>query len=279
MNFPFKKIGLAFTFSPTGLALLIETKRLKELFNSELVLIHSGKRDDEAEQKLNEMIDNSGLDKSVTEIIWGYGNPASAILKAAESANIDLLITGALEKEPVLKYYLGSVARKIMREASSSVLILKSPSEIASDFKKFCVTTDYSQESEAVIKFTYQFALKEKADEFIVLRDIYTPGLSSAEIESGITSKAEEVISIFQKEEEEKLKMFVRELNLKGIPVIVKCLYGREGWAERDFVQNNNIDLFAVNGKTKRFYYFDRIFPSELEFSIKHLPSNLLILR
>ncbi len=279
MNFPFKKLGLALTFSPTGLALLIEAKRLKELFNSELVLIHSGKKDDAAEKKLYEMINNSGLEKSATEIIWGYGSPASAILKAAVSANIDLLIAGALEKEPVLKYYLGSVARKIMREASSSVLILKSPSENASDFKKFCVSTDYSQESEAVIKFTYQFALMEKANEIIVLRDIYTPGLSSAAIESGAPTNSDEVISTYQIEEEEKLNMFVNELNLKGIPVVIKCLYGREGWVEGNFVRKNNIDLFVVNGRAKKFYFLDKLFPNELEFFIKNLPSNLLILR
>ncbi len=279
MKFPFKKLGLALTFSPTGLALLRETKRLKELFNSELVLFHVGPKDNESEVKLGKMIDDSGLAKQSTEIIWVQGNPANEILKVTKSANVDLLIAGALEKEPVLKYYLGSMARKIMREASSSVLILKSHSEVAVGFKKFCVSTDYSQDSESIIRLSYQFALMENANEFIIVRDIYTPGLSSAAMESGITSNADNVISIFQKEEEEKLIMFVRELNLKGIPVIVKCLYGREGWAERDFVQNNNIDIFAVNGKTKRSYFFDRLFPNELEFSIKHLPSNLLILR
>ncbi len=279
MKFPFKKLGLALTFSPTGLALLRETKRLKELFNSELVLFHVGPKDNESEVKLGKMIDDSGLAKQSTEIIWVQGNPANEILKVTKSANVDLLIAGALEKEPVLKYYLGSMARKIMREASSSVLILKSHSEVAVGFKKFCVSTDYSQDSESIIRLSYQFALMENANEFIIVRDIYTPGLSSAAMESGITSNADNVISIFQKEEEEKLIMFVRELNLKGILVIVKCLYGREGWAERDFVQNNNIDIFAVNGKTKRSYFFDRLFPNELEFSIKHLPSNLLILR
>ncbi len=279
MKFPFKKLGLALTFSPTGLALLRETKRLKGLFNSELVLFHVGPKDNESEVKLGKMIDDSGLAKQSTEIIWVQGNPANEILKVTKSANVDLLIAGALEKEPVLKYYLGSMARKIMREASSSVLILKSHSEVAVGFKKFCVSTDYSQDSESIIRLSYQFALMENANEFIIVRDIYTPGLSSAAMESGITSNADNVISIFQKEEEEKLIMFVRELNLKGILVIVKCLYGREGWAERDFVQNNNIDIFAVNGKTKRSYFFDRLFPNELEFSIKHLPSNLLILR
>ena len=40
----FKKLGLAITFSPTGKALLKETKRLSEIFNSGLVLIHVGEK-------------------------------------------------------------------------------------------------------------------------------------------------------------------------------------------------------------------------------------------
>ncbi|MHB1686613.1 MAG: universal stress protein [Ignavibacteriaceae bacterium] len=279
MNSPFKKLGLALTFSPTGVALLKEAKRLQELFNSELVLIHSGKNDAASEEKLDGAIANAGIDNTSVELIWHKGNPANTIIKSAESANVDLLIAGALEKESVIKYYIGSVARKIMREFSSSVLILKSPSENPSNFKKFCVSTDYSHESEAAIKISYQFALLEKADEYTIIRDFYTPGLSSASVDSGISSNFEAIISTYQQEEEEKMNLFVKELNLKGVNVKIKCLYGREGWEEGKYVRENNADIFVVNGRVKRFNFFERFFPDELEFSFKHLPSNLLIIR
>lgn len=60
MSIIFKKIGLAITFSPTGKALLKETKRLAEVFNSQLILIHVGDKTAENEKLLNEAIEVSG---------------------------------------------------------------------------------------------------------------------------------------------------------------------------------------------------------------------------
>ncbi len=169
----FKKLGLAITFSPTGKALLKETKRLRELFNSGLILIHVGDRTSENEKLLNEVIMNAGINNSDAEIISASGDPAGTIIKLSKKANVDLLITGALEKETFIKYYIGSVARKIMREAPCSSLILKKPSENPKPFKKFYVSTDFSPESERAIKLTYNFALLENAEEFVIINELH----------------------------------------------------------------------------------------------------------
>lgn len=275
MNTIFKKLAVAITFSPTGLALLKEAIRLKELFSSDLVLIHSGKRNEETEKRINNIIIESNLDPSSIEFIWTKGNPAETIIDASAHANVDLLIAGALEKESTFKYYIGSVARNIMRGASCSVLILKSISEKPIKFRKFCISTDYSLESENAIKLSYQIAELENADEFIIIHDFYTPGLSSINIDSNTNS----VILSYQKDEEEKMNLFIRELNLKGVLVNSKCLFGREGWEEGNYVRSNNIDLFIVNSRSKKFYFFDRLFPNDLEYTFKNLPSNLLIIK
>lgn len=275
MNTPFKKLAVAITISPTGLALLKEAIRMKELFSSDLVLIHSGKKNEESEKKINEIILESKLDLSSVEFIWTKGNPAETIIDASAHANVDLLIAGALEKESTFKYYIGSVARNIMRGASCSVLILKSISEKPSKFRKFCISTDYSLESENAIKLSYQIAELENANEFIIIHDFYTPGLSSINIDSNTNS----VILSYQKDEEEKMNLFIRELNLKGVSVNSKCLFGREGWEEGNYVRSNNIDLFIVNSRSKKFYFFDRLFPNDLEYTFKNLPSNLLIIK
>ena len=62
------------------------------------------------------------------EIIFKPGDPVSAILSAAKENSIDLLILGALKRENFLKYYVGSIARKITRQAQCSVLLLIGPS-------------------------------------------------------------------------------------------------------------------------------------------------------
>lgn len=95
----FAKIGLAITFSPTGRALLKETLRLQNLFDSQLVLIHIGEKNKEAEDRLYGTIESAGIKENSYEVIWDKGDPASAILKNSTKAKVDLLISGALEKE------------------------------------------------------------------------------------------------------------------------------------------------------------------------------------
>lgn len=279
MNQLFKKIGLAITFSPTGKALLIEAKRLAELFNSELILIHIGEKTQLAENKLYEIIDNANLNPNSLNIIWTAGDPANAILNNSKEAGVDLLVAGALEKEKFIKYYIGSVARKIMREASSSSLILKNPSENPKPYKKFIVSTDFNPEDEKTIKTAYLFAMLEEADEFTIVRDYSTPGLASTILDSASDDDLSSIKKQWHNEEEQKMHQFVKSLNLGVLPVKTKCLYGKEGWETSNFARENKADIFAVTAPQKRLKLIDRIFHHELEYSFENLPSNLLIIR
>ncbi|MEP0712124.1 MAG: universal stress protein, partial [Algoriphagus sp.] len=116
----YKKVALAIAFSPRMEALISETKRLVALFGSELILIHIGKRTDELEFLLQEMILKTGLDQSKTKLIWKEGKPVKMIIEACKEENADLLVAGALKHERLLTYYMGSVGRKIIRKAPCS---------------------------------------------------------------------------------------------------------------------------------------------------------------
>lgn len=279
MDTPFSKLGLAITFSPTGKALLKEAKRLKALFGASLSLIHVGKKTAATEEQLNRVIAETGLSGSEVTIIWTKGEPGHAILASSKSAGIDLLIAGALEKENIFKYYIGSVARKIMRDAECSALILKSPSDSTMSYKKFYISTDYSAESEYAIRKTFQFALLESADEFVIVRDYRIPGLASTVLDSGNIEELDNARELWQAEEEEKMQLFLRELNLKGLNVSSYCLYGREGWRAGNFAKENKADIFALSVAAKKMKFIDRLFPHEAEYTFEKLPSNLLIIR
>jgi nucleotide-binding universal stress UspA family protein len=279
MNYLFNKIGLAITFSPTGKALLKETKRLKELFNSNLVLIHVGQKDSKSENLLIQTINNAGLELNQIEIIWVDDEPAHGIINSCKKASVDLLIAGALEKEKFIKFYLGSVARTIMRSAESSVLILKTPSENPKRFKKFFVSTDFTSESERAIISAYNFALKEKAEEFTIVHDFHIPGLASTVLDSGSIEEAEKIRTASQEEEEKKLRLFIKDLNLTGIKIEIKCLYGKEGWESSNYARQNGADIFVVSAPIKKMNILDKFFPREVEYSFENLPSNLLIVR
>ena len=275
----FKKLGLAITFSPTGKALLFEAKRFCDLFGAEIVFIHNGERTSETETKLNELISEDGYNQSSVSLEWVKGDIADTIIQKAEEKNVDLLLAGALEKENIIRYFSGSVARKIMREAKCSVLILTSPSVNPKGFKKFCVSAEYSPQGEKTIRSAFQFALKENAEGFTLIRDFHAPGLAVTVQDSGSFDKVEAARKQWQEEEEEKMKLFVKELNLHGLEIKIVCLYGKEGWEASNFARANNADVFAVSGPAKKVRFIDRLFPHEVEYSFEKLPSNLLIIK
>ena len=275
----FQKLGLAITFSPNALSLLRATKRLQNLFGSKLCLIHVGEKDNETENLMKQLLTKAGIEENSYELVWQTGDPSKIIINTCAAKGVDLLIAGALEKESILKYYIGSVARNIMREVPCSVLILTKPSAEPEPFKKFCASVQYNSLGEYAIKKAYEFAKLEKADEFILIKEFDIPGLAITISDTGSTQETEQKRTDWQKEEEVKLKVFANELNLSDVELKTVCVYGKQGWASSNYVRENDGDLLIVPSPPKKLKLFDRIFQHDIEFVLKQLPCALLIVR
>jgi nucleotide-binding universal stress UspA family protein len=275
----FKKIGLAVTFSPNGKALLLEARRLSGLFGAKLVLIHIGEKNPKTEKELLDLIVSSGIDPNTAEIFWKDGEPAKTILKVCDNENVELLIAGALEKEKALKYYISSIARKIMRESKCSVLIKIFPKNPPAPYTRFCVSTEFSPQGEETIIKAHNFAKLENAKDFTLLKEFQVPGLAMTVYDSGSTRETEQNRLNWQIEEDEKLKLYVKELNLTGLEIKTVCLYGKEGYEAGKYVKSVEGDLLVLTGPKDKLKFFDRVFQHDIEFLFENLPCDLLIVK
>lgn len=275
----FNKLGIAFTFSPNALRLLKIAHRLQKLFQSELIIIHAGEDSKEIREKIFAKIKEANLPDYSYEIIIREGEASKTISKICEEKNIDLLISGALEKESLLKYYLGSVARRLMHELPCSLLVIVNPENVSGSFQRFCVNVDYSPLNEAAVKKVYEFAKLENAKEFILVREFQIPGLAITIYDGGETDRAEKTRLEIQKEEEEKLKIFSEELNLTGLEVKRVCLYGKQGWELKQYATDSKSDMLVISSPPKKLKLFDKIFQHDIEFILNQLPCSLLIIR
>ena len=125
---PFKTIGIGVTFSPNLKANINEAARLAVFFNCKLVLIHVGDQSIDKENTFKTFLKPFIKDSLDYEIVFQTGNPVEVILTTTQQKNLDLLILGALKRENFLKYYMGSIARKITRQVKCSILLLINPS-------------------------------------------------------------------------------------------------------------------------------------------------------
>ena len=107
----YKRIGVAVAFSPRCEAIIGEAARLQNLYDAELILIHIGEDKTDEKTYLSELVKNSDVNPNKLKFIWEKGSPAKKILSIGKRERLDLLVAGALQKESVVKFYFGSIAR------------------------------------------------------------------------------------------------------------------------------------------------------------------------
>src|SRR3954447_12020168 len=103
----YRKIAVASAFSPRFEQVLAEAKRARDRFGAELCLIYVGKKDDSTSKRFADALAEMELPAD-SAIHYHQGSPADAILEAIHANEVELIVAGALEKEVVLRPFLGN---------------------------------------------------------------------------------------------------------------------------------------------------------------------------
>lgn len=274
----YKKIGVALAFSPRCEAIISEAARLQKLFDTELVLIHIGDGTPDEKAHLDELIENTAVNKDKLKIIWEKGNPTNKILTIGKREKIDLLVAGALQKESMIKFYFGSIARKLLRSSRCSILMLINPSKTPKPFKRIVINGTEGDNYASTIKRGIEFAKLEKAKRVHIFKGIKLFGLSMALAgEEENEHDQEETRRGIVSEEIEEINKIIGEIDTKELKIHVKVASGKPGYELRKFTERVKADLLVVKSPSHKLNLLDRIFPHYLEHVLESLPSNLLI--
>jgi nucleotide-binding universal stress UspA family protein len=275
--FPFETIAVAISFSPRLEGILFEAKRISNLFGSQLLLLHVGEKSAEKEDILENYIKKAGIDKNKSRLIWMDGEPVDTILKLCKLNVVDLLILGAIEKENLFRFYVGSIARTISRRAKCSVLLLTQPSKISKRFKKIVVNGVDNSKTIHTIKTVLYVAKQENISEFTIVQEDDLPVLSMTIAESSTAPEATKIKKEMMQEENMKLQKIVDSLDKGTVQVHIKTVHGKPGYAISQFAKQKDADLLVFNSPDTHLGIFDRIFTHDIEYALAHLPCNLLI--
>jgi nucleotide-binding universal stress UspA family protein len=211
-------------------------------------------------------------------VVTGQGNPARVILNAAKELKFDLLIAGALERENLQGYYIGSVARKLMRNSPCSLLILTPDFSKRKLLQKIYMTTNFSEANEPALLYATDLS-RMNGGSLGLIREFQVPGLAMTVNATGSLAEAEDALEQWKKEEQAKMQIYIREHDFSGIPVSGVCIYGKEGFESGAYAKEQEADLLVMTAPERKLWLLDRIFQHDVEYILKELPCSLLLVR
>lgn len=276
--FPFETIGVAIAFSPRLEALLGEAARLARAFNAQLLLIHIGERTRNKEAKLDELFGRLNIDEKKTRVIWHEGNPVDTILELCKLNIVDLLVIGAMRKENMLRYYLGSVARKISRRAKCSVLMLTEPVKDGSSFRKLVVSGAEHPKTMHTVNTAAYFAGKTGGETIVIATELLETGLAMSVTGESTALEANQLKKEIAEQEISKIHDIITRCSLIGnIQVVEKAIKGKPGYAIRQYAEYKKADLLVINSPDTKYGIIDRIFTHDMEYILEDMPCSVLI--
>ena len=275
-----KRIGVAIAFSPRIEAILSEAARIKNMLNAELILVHVGPSGEKETSRLDQLLAKTGLsNREDVRIFWEQGKPSERIIATCKREKVDLLIAGALKKENLVKYYIGTVARKIIRKADCSVLLLTNPSLSPQPFRNIVVDADDRPYVEQVLRSACAIALKDQAPWLHIVRELKMYGLTMTAAEQCSEAEYEEMRNKLVQSEIATVEKILNTISHEGIKINIKLVSGKSGFELSQFAQRKHADLLIISAPERRVSLFDRVFTHDQEYIFADLPCNLLIIQ
>jgi nucleotide-binding universal stress UspA family protein len=247
-------------------------------YKSELTLIHIGDKTYEKEFQLREILERNGIDNVL--VIWKDGqNVVKLILQFCQQYSVDLLIAGALPKDNLLRYYIGSIAREIIRKAGFSVLLLREPSITPTTFKKIAISVEDSNYQPDFLTKAVEIARIQQPQELYLLKESSPSKFAKIKELHSTDFKQKDYTKEFIENEKNLFRNDLNHIDLSNITLQTKILFGKNGAVSSQFASENGVDLLIIPSPTRSYGILDRIFQHGLEYILEDLPCNLLMLQ
>ena len=278
----FRRILVGFAFSPNLKANLFTSLRLASSLGANLFFVHVGKKTPVKEKTIEEILKDSPVQPKFTKVLWEEGNPIPTILMMCEKNKIDLLLLGAVQREIALKFYVGSIARKITRRAPCSVLLLIKPSIEKIPSKHVVVNALNEPNTEKTIRAAFEFSFLMGIPNVTLVGEISQSKVTvTADDDEGL-KKVTEIKKGIKKEEKDRYDEILLKIpdSLKENKKIQsQSIFGARGYSIGHYARVVRADLLVLNSEMKRSSFISRIFPKDLEHILSELPTDILIIR
>jgi hypothetical protein len=178
-----------------------------------------------------------------------------------------------LEKEAVLRQFLGNVARRLVREAACSVMLITKPAKKPEPFCRIVLLAEYSDHGRAALHKALRLAELEKCEKLFVVRLYTTFDAARAKARTEAPEIGSEGARTLE-EEEMALEHFIDSAGVTDVPIEARCIRGNTGYAVLDFVHSVDAMMLVVPNDPGT-----EGLPARLEWVTDVIPCNLWVIR
>ncbi|RZP10349.1 MAG: universal stress protein [Flavobacteriales bacterium] len=278
----FKKILVGFAFSPNLKANIFTSLRLADSLKAEIFFIHVGKKTSVKKKTFEEILEDSPVQPKLIKVLWEEGGPIPTILKMCKKNKIDLLLLGAVQRENVLKFYVGSIAREITRKAPCSVLLLIKPSVEEVPSKHVVVNAINEPNTEKTIRAAFEFSSLMGIPNVTLVGEISQSKVNVTADDDESLKKVTEIKEGIENEEKNRYDEILLNIpdGLKENKKIhSQSIFGARGYSIGHYARVVRADLLVLNSEMKRSSFISRIFPKDMEHILSELPTDVLIIK
>lgn len=277
----YKTIVVGVAFSPTLKPNLFEAIRLARLFGAQLVLVHVGVKSSIKAEKINRVFEAFGEKPPRHEMVWQEGKPVDVLLEACSAKNADLLMVGAMQREALFTYYVGSVARKLTRKAPCDVLLLIKPSIDRVACQHVVVNGLEHPKTKEAIATSFFVAQSLGAKKITIVEEIPEKDVKVKVDDDWSLRKATIMKERIKVKENSRVQKILSSLSTtlpKSLLLQIQPIFGRRGYSIGHYAKVVRADLLVMNAP-KPSSLWDRIFPHDIEYILSDLPTDVLIVR
>ena len=225
------------------------------------------------------LLERVEIKKESIKIVWQQGKPVEVISEVCIQEDVDLLILGAIQNEDMLRYYIGSVARKISRKPPCSILLVTNPQKKSSELSSIVITGINHSKTEYTIAKALEFSQPFSLKKVFIVEEV-KPSKLKTKIDDDITlEKAFKEKELLRIAENKRIENFIRPLKSDfNAEIELKCIFGKEGYSIGHFAEVIKADLLVMNSPDKKLGFLDRFFPHNLEYVLSDMPCDLMII-
>ncbi|MCV6630150.1 MAG: universal stress protein [Flavobacteriaceae bacterium] len=278
-TFPFQSLCFGFAYSPNLKANIVEVCRLAVSFGAQLELVHVGNKTEKKQQILEDIL-GEVPQKPKFEVHWKEGDPTEVILHFCESLDVDLLVLGALQKENLYKFYVGSIARNLTRKVHCSVMLMIKPSIEAHPTNHIVVNGLEAAQTPDTIHKSFRVAHALQSKQITVVEEIQPEKMVNVDDDRSLRKAVlmKERIRTKEYQRVDNIIQTVSDTYTKDIRIKTQSIFGKRGYSIGHYAQVVRADLLIMNAPIKTGWW-DRIFTRDLEYILSGLPTDVLIIR